>query len=116
MKLPFPTLAKTVLLAALATTAMTGSALAQQPGKPSQQKQEVTCVAQPQNSRAKTPAKGQCLDGWQGKKQIANYKERGLKAPGQGKRWVESNGSYVLVEIATGIISQIVTPKQSGRS
>jgi len=70
------------------------------------------CNAKPsQNKKQAAPAKGKCFDGWKQKKPVTDYGKRGLKAPGKGRQWVENNGSYVLVEIATGLIQQIVNAR-----
>lgn len=74
-------------------------------GAASQQSQ---CNTKPAQNKKQNLSKGKCFDGWKQKKPVADYGKRGLKAPGKGRQWIENNGSYVLVEITTGIIQQIV--------
>ncbi len=33
-----------------------------------------------------------------------DFKQRKLRNPGQGERWVEVDGTYVLINVATGMI------------
>ncbi|MEM6050706.1 RcnB family protein [Erwinia sp. P7711] len=41
--------------------------------------------------------------------QVTDWHKRGLKAPPAGHRWQNVNGNYVLIAVATGVITSIIT-------
>lgn len=41
--------------------------------------------------------------------QVNDWHERGLKAPPAGHRWQNVDGNYVLIAVATGVITSIIT-------
>jgi len=73
--------------------------------------QQSQCNTKPPQNKKQTLRPGKCYDGWKQKKPVTDYSKRGLKAPGKGRQWIQTNGAYVLVEITTGIVRQIVTPR-----
>ncbi|MBK0031993.1 RcnB family protein [Erwinia sp. S43] len=40
--------------------------------------------------------------------QVNDWKKHGLKAPPSGHRWMNVNGNYVLIAIATGVIASVI--------
>ena len=40
--------------------------------------------------------------------QVNDWKKHGLKAPPSGHRWMNVNGDYVLIAIATGVIASVI--------
>ncbi|MDB5541579.1 MAG: hypothetical protein JWQ89_3306 [Devosia sp.] len=66
------------------------------------------CSAKPPKHHNQGLARGQCFDGWRQKHAVTDYRHHGLRAPGRGRVWIETNGTFALVAIATGIIEQIV--------
>lgn len=40
--------------------------------------------------------------------EFRDYRKQGLKAPGKGQRWVQVDGQYLLISIATGAILSVV--------
>ncbi|WP_433977547.1 RcnB family protein [Erwinia sp. E_sp_B01_9] len=41
--------------------------------------------------------------------QVTDWHKRGLKAPPAGHRWQNVDGNYVLIAVATGVITSIIT-------
>jgi Ni/Co efflux regulator RcnB len=39
---------------------------------------------------------------------VDNYRGHGLKAPPRGQQWVQSGSDYLLIAVATGVITQVL--------
>lgn len=40
--------------------------------------------------------------------QVSDWKKRGLKSPPSGHRWMNVDGNYVLIAVATGVIASVI--------
>lgn len=40
--------------------------------------------------------------------QVKDWKKRGLKSPPPGHRWMNVDGNYVLIAVATGVIASVI--------
>ncbi|GGD22374.1 RcnB family protein [Aureimonas glaciei] len=46
-----------------------------------------------------------------GGRNVSNYRQYGLRAPGRGQRWVRYNNDYLLVTIANGLIASVIVAR-----
>lgn len=49
-------------------------------------------------------AKGQRVPNWQRRPAVRDYHRHGLRAPARGQQWVQVDGGYLLISLATGLI------------
>jgi Ni/Co efflux regulator RcnB len=56
-------------------------------------------------------AKGKRVPDWQRRQAIRDYHRYGLKRPGRGQQWVKVDNDYLLISLASGIISGIVAAR-----
>jgi Ni/Co efflux regulator RcnB len=52
--------------------------------------------------------KGRQLPAWQRKHVVREYHRYGLKRPGRGQEWVRVDNSYLLINVASGIIAGVI--------
>jgi Ni/Co efflux regulator RcnB len=53
-------------------------------------------------------AKGKRLPDWQRRHVVRDYHRYGLQRPARGQEWVRVDNSYILVNMASGIIAGII--------
>lgn len=105
---------KKMILAAIAASLISGSAVAAPQQHQSPQRHTVAQKAPPK----KAPERSQYRSDWKkgerfDSRKARNYRQidyrkyRGLKAPPRGYRYVQSGNDAVLVSISTGIIASI---------
>lgn len=56
-------------------------------------------------------SKGKRLPGWQRKHVMRDYHRYGLQRPGRGQQWVRVDNSYILINVASGIIAGIIASR-----
>jgi len=55
--------------------------------------------------------KGKRLSDWKRRPAVRDYHRHGLKRPGPGQQWVRVDNSYLLVNLASGIIAGVIAAR-----
>lgn len=53
-------------------------------------------------------SKGKRVPEWQRKQALRDYHRHGLKRPGHGQRWIKVDNDFLLISVASGIITAAV--------
>ncbi len=56
-------------------------------------------------------SKGKRVPAWQRKHMVRDYHRHGLKRPGRGQEWVRVDSSYLLINMASGIIAGMIAAR-----
>lgn len=106
---------KRIVLALAAFSILAAPMAAQaQPGYGNQEEYRHHHRHQDQRSKFHKPApkpywvKGKQVPAWQRKHIVRDYHRYGLKRPGRGQEWVRVDDSYLLINVASGIIAGII--------
>lgn len=71
--------------------------------KPTYQSSQRHHIQKPQQKRHHW-SRGQKISDWKRRPHVRDYKRHGLRAPARGQQWVKVDNSYVLINLATGLI------------
>lgn len=91
-----------------------------QPQKPGQKAPSRPYAEKPFNSgpsfqhkstQQKKWTKGQRNQNWKQHTQVRDYQRHGLKRPARGQQWIKIDNNYLLINMATGIIANIMSAR-----